>query len=275
MLELPEALTLARQINNTISGKLIVNVIAAHTPHKFAWFHGDPQNYHVMLAGKTIGKADGYGGMVEIKAGSATLLIGDGVGLRYHGPNESRPQKHQLLIEFDDFSALSATVQMYGRIWCFNDGEFENPYYQVAKEKPSPLSDEFSEAYFNRLISSQDVQKLSAKAFLATGQRIPGLGNGVLQDILWNANIHPKRKINTLSDESKGLMFRSIKAVLSAMVEHGGRDTEKDLFGNNGGYRTIMSKKNVGFLCPVCGGLIKKESYMGGSVYYCEKCQVV
>lgn|GEM_PF-2077218 len=30
------------------------------------------------------------------------------------------------------------------------------------------------------------------KAFLATEQRIPGLGNGVLQDILWTARIHPK-----------------------------------------------------------------------------------
>lgn len=275
MLELPEVLTLSRQIKNTVSEKRIVNVIAAYTQHKFAWYHGDPQNYHTTLVGKTIVKANGYGGMVDIKAGTATILIGDGVGLRYHSPNESRPKKHQLLIEFDDFSAMSATVQMYGGLWCFNDGEFDSPYYKIAKGKPSPLSDDFNEAYFDQLISSQDVQKLSAKAFLATEQRIPGLGNGVLQDILWNAKIHPKRKINTLSDESKALMFRSIKTVLSDMTENGGRNTEKDLFGNNGGYKTIMSKNTVGSPCPICDGVIKKESYMGGSVYYCENCQVV
>lgn len=44
MIEIPEALTLADQINNTIREKNIVNAIAAHTPHKFAWYHGDPQN---------------------------------------------------------------------------------------------------------------------------------------------------------------------------------------------------------------------------------------
>lgn len=275
MLELPEALTVARQINDTITGKRIVSVIAAYSPHKFTWYHGDPQNYHALLAGKTIDKANGYGGMVEIKTGPARILINDGVGLRYHGQNEKRPEKHQLLIEFEDDSAMSASVQMYGGICCFNDGDFDNPYYKVAKAKPSPLSEEFSEAYFDRLISLPDVQKLSVKALLATEQRIPGLGNGVLQDILWNAKIHPKRKVNTLSNENKELLFRSVKTVLSDMVQLGGRDTEKDLFGNNGRYKTRMSKNTAGFPCLACGGFIKKENYMGGSVYYCENCQVV
>lgn len=275
MIELPEALTLAGQINDTICGKRISKVIAAHSPHKFAWYHGDPQNYHTLLAGKTIDRADGYGGMVEIKAGNAVMLFGDGVGLRFHDKNETRPQKHQLLMEFDDSSALNASVQMYGGLWCFNDGEFDNPYYKIAKEKPSPFSDEFNAAYFDRLISLPDIQKYSAKAFLATEQRIPGLGNGVLQDILWKAGIHPKRKINTLSDEDKKLLFNTVKSLLSEMRKLGGRDTEKDLFGNNGRYRTMMSKNSAGLPCMVCGGYIKKESYMGGSVYYCENCQTV
>jgi formamidopyrimidine-DNA glycosylase len=90
------------------------------------------------------------------------------------------------------------------------------------------------------------VQKLSAKAFLATEQRIPGLGNGVLQDILWYANIHPKRKISTLSAEQKHKLFRSVKTILAEMTELGGRDTERDLFGCNGGYITRLSKKTVG-----------------------------
>lgn len=38
------------------------------------------------------------------------------------------------------------------------------------------------------------------KAFLAAEQRFPGIGNGVLQDILLESGIHPKRKISTLRD---------------------------------------------------------------------------
>jgi Formamidopyrimidine-DNA glycosylase len=146
-------------------------------------------------------------------------------------------------------------------------------YYKVAKEKPSPLSEQFNEKYFDRLISSSMVQKLSVKALLATEQRIPGLGNGVLQDILWKAKIHPKRKVNTLTENNKESLFISLKTLLQAMTKLGGRDTEKDLFNNKGGYKTVMSRNNLGQPCPECRGLIKKENYLGGSIYFCEQCQ--
>lgn len=275
MLELPEAFTIAGQVRETVVGKQIGRVLAAQNPHKFAWYHGDPQCYSARLVGGIIDQSSSWGGMVEIKAGNVVVLINDGVGLRYHAPGQPRPTKHQLLIEFMDNSAISASVQMYGGLLCFVDGDYDNEYYRAAKEKPSPLSDQFDRAYFEQLISSADVNKLSAKAFLATDQRIPGLGNGVLQDILWKARIHPKTKVRSLSDESWDILFEAVKSMLPKMAELGGRDTEKDLFRNNGGYQTVMSKSGLDRPCPACGGQVKKESYMGGSIYYCETCQKI
>lgn len=114
---------------------------------------------------------------------------------------------------------------------------------------------------------------MSAKAFLATEGRIPGLGNGVLQDILWTAKIHPKRNMAELSDKEITSMFNAVKSVLRKMVMQGGRDTERDLFGQPSGYKTVLSKNTVGKGCPVCHTKIKKEAYLGGSIYYCPKCQ--
>lgn len=274
MLEIPEALTVASQVNDTIRGKRIANVIADFSPHKFAWYHKDPRNYHTLLVGKTVGKAGGYGGMVEIRAEDAVIVMGDGVNLRFHGETEKRPLKHQLLIEFEDSTALSGSVQMYGGLWCFKEGEFDNGYYKIAKEKPSPLSGQFDNAYFDRLITSPEVQNLSAKAFLATEQRVPGLGNGVLQDILYNVKIHPKKKIKAFTDQEKEALYDAVKATLAEMTFQGGRDTERDLFGCFGGYKTKLSKNTLDKPCPVCGGIIMKESYMGGSIYYCNGCQI-
>jgi formamidopyrimidine-DNA glycosylase len=59
------------------------------------------------------------------------------------------------------------------------------------------------------------------------------------------------------------------------MAAKGGRDTEMDLFGRPGGYKTVLSKMTVNKPCPKCGTPIKKESYLGGSIYYCAKCQVL
>lgn len=273
MLEIPEASVLAKQINATLLGKRIVSTTAAHSSHKFAWFHGNPADYGPRLQSGVVGAAVSHGGLVEITVDDCVLLFGDGVALRYLGQGAKRPSKHQLLLEFEDGSALSASVQMYGGLWCFKRGEFQNQYYDVARQKPSPLQDEFDFDYYTRLFSEPGVDNPSAKSFLATEQRIPGLGNGVLQDILFDAQIHPKRRVNTLGKDERQRLFRSIKTVLEQMTAQGGRDTEKDLFGSLGGYKTKMSKNTVNTACQVCGGQVEKQAYMGGSIYFCSGCQ--
>lgn len=273
MIEIPEAAVLVDQINNTLVGREIHKVIANHSPHKFAWYAGDPEDYDSLLSGKVVKEAVAFGGMVEMQLERARIMLHEGINLRYFAMNEKLPSKHQLLIEFVDSSVLTASVQMYGGICCFNEAEYDNQYYLNAQAKPSPLTEEFDQEYFNRIASDDSFQKKSVKALLATEQRIPGLGNGVLQDILYNAKIHPKRKVATLSLDEKDQLFQSIKSTLLEMTLSGGRDTEKDLFGFAGGYQTRVSKKTVGQPCEICGSKIVKKAYMGGSVYYCQGCQ--
>jgi formamidopyrimidine-DNA glycosylase len=273
MLELPEANVMARQINETLQGKRIASAVANQSPHKFAWYTGDPADYNSRLAGRTIGAATAFGNHIAIGADDMTLLIT--TPLRYHPSGEKRPAKHQLLLEFADGTAASATIQMWGLLHCFGQGEKGGlADYQMAREHPSPLSAAFDRAYFAGLFG-EETGKLSAKAFLATEQRIPGLGNGALQDILWTARIHPKRKMATLSEAEVQGMYEAVLSILRAMTEQGGRDTEFDLFGNPGGYRTILSKNTVGRPCPACGTVIAKEPYLGGAIYYCAGCQAL
>lgn len=272
MIELPEAAVLAKQINETVVSKRIKSVIAAQTPHKLAWYFGDPQEYRSLLIGKTISGATSYGGQVEITAGDAKVLFSDGVNLRYYNKGERQPDKHQLLLGFDDGSSLVGWVQMYGGLSAFPEGENDNKYYLVAKEKPSPLSSDFDEGYFKSLFE-EGAARLSLKAFLATEQRIPGLGNGVLQDILFNARMHPRKKVGTLTAADKHVLLGSIKQTLSEMTGKGGRDSERDLSGKLGEYRAKLSKNTVGQPCTVCSTVIKKEAYLGGSIYYCAGCQ--
>ncbi len=275
MIEIPESIVIARELNETVKNKAIKSVTANQSPHKFAWFSGDPSEYDSLLSGKKISHAKAFGGKVEIEAEDIRIAFSEGINLRYVADEKNLPKKHQLLISFEDGTFLIASVQMYGGMFVFKDGENNDGYYNVALNSVNPLSDEFSMNYFIKLISKEGMAKLSIKAFLATEQRIPGLGNGVLQDILFNAKINPKRKVNSLSDDEVHCLFDSIKSTLSEMAEYGGRDTEKDLFGNPGGYKTKASKFTLGKPCPDCGGEIVRASYLGGSVYYCDGCQKV
>ena len=272
MIELPEAAVLAQQLNTATRAKTIRSIVAAQSPHKFAWYFGDPAGYSGLLSGKTVGPAASLGGMVQIQVEDMVLLFSDGVNLRFHQAADERPPKHQLLVEFDDSTALSASVAMYGGVVCCPPSAYDNPYYLAARDKPSPLTEGFSAGYFAGLFLPE-LNRLSLKAFLATQQRIPGLGNGVLQDILYHARLHPKSKVESLGESGRQTLFNAIKTTLCDMAKEGGRDTERDLFGNPGGYCSRMSKNTAGQPCPACGSPVQKENYMGGSIYFCPGCQ--
>lgn len=272
MLEIPECITIAGQLNKTLHGKTIYNVITNHSPHKFAFYHGDPAYYTTLLSGQAIGESVGIGAMIEISAGDRRIVFGDGANLRYFDRSDKVPTKHQLLLEFTDGSLLVCSIQMYGTMLAFMEGTLDNKYYLMAKEKPLPLADSFDMTYFNKLRTVES-DKLSAKAYLTTQQRIPGLGNGVLQDILFHAGIHPKRKMGKIDKKEYTKLFHSVKNTIAEMTSLGGRDTEKDLFGRAGGYKTILSKNTVGKPCPVCGTAIQKSPYLGGTIYWCPTCQ--
>lgn len=272
MIELPEAINLAKQMDETVKGKTVKKVYPPSSPHKFCWFSHKPEEYQSLLAGHTVAGAEGFGIYCDLKFdGGIRLSINDGVNPRFLQQGEAYPKKYQFLLEFTDESALVYTVAMYGGIFC-HQGNYENEYYRSSRESLSPLVEEFDETYLGTLFTGVK-PSLSAKAFLATEQRIPGLGNGCLQDILFQAGIHPKRKIGGLAASEWHAMFQSVKTVLRMMTEQGGRDTEKDLYGKPGGYKTKLSKYTVGSGCPVCGEVIVKEAYLGGAVYYCPGCQ--
>ncbi|WP_320053750.1 DNA-formamidopyrimidine glycosylase family protein [uncultured Acetobacteroides sp.] len=272
MLEIPESKTISRQASETLTGRTITEVVNATSPHKFAFYSGDPTAYGALLIGRTVVSTRGHGMFADICLdGDATITIGDGTNMRYYVPSEPRPAKHQLLLGLDDGSSLAFTVAMYGSI-CAYRGALDSKYHQRSLGSISPLDDAFDEQLFENIFRST-TKDLSMKALLATEQRIPGLGNGVLQDILFNAGVHPKRKKSTLSDFQKAELFHCLKVTLQNMTDRGGRDTEKDLFGNPGGYKSVLSKNTYSAPCPNCGDTIIKEAYLGGTIYYCPTCQ--
>jgi formamidopyrimidine-DNA glycosylase len=275
MLELPETTAFARQITSALAGRTVTAVFNATKPHRLTWFAGDTEEYPALLTGRKIVRADGHGPFLDILfEGDVHLALSDGVIPRYQGAGAKVPENYQLLVTLDDGGFMVFTVAMYGGIQAFK-GVLDNPYYKGALTKISPLSGGFDETCFDALFAATLVSKrsASAKAFLATEQRIPGLGNGVLQDILFRARINPRRKIATLSPAERHTLFETVRSTLREMTDAGGRDTERDIFGAQGGYRTILSKNTWMEPCPVCGAAIVKEPYLGGAVYYCPQCQ--
>jgi len=275
MIELPEARTIAKDLEKEILGKTIRDVSGNYTGHKFTFYYKDPNEYKNQLIGKKIAKINERNYYVEFEIEDYKLIMRDGVNIRYYDNKQTIPEKSKLLLSFDDSSFINITVAMYGFIGVVkNDENMNDKYYDMEIKGIGVLDQEYTFEYFKSLINDT-TKKLSAKAFLVTGQRILGIGNGVVQDILFNAKIHPKKKIQNMSDAEIEALYNSSKNTIITMIEQGGRDTEKNIYGEYGKYKTILSSKTYkNSKCPNCGNAFKKENYLGGSIYYCEECQL-
>lgn len=266
MLEYPEVRTVAAQLEREVVGKRIQEVLPPTKHHRFAFFSCEPASYGKYLKDAQIVSAAGFGLFVDILFDNGLgLCFNDGVNLRLN----AAAKDWQLKIILDDSSSLTFSVAMYGGIM-LHDSDFDNEYYRKSRQAIPLLSSSFP-AYFRSQMA--EAAALSSKAFLATKQRFAGLGNGVLQDILLDAGINPKRAIGSLSAAEKNTLADSVVRVVELMTRQGGRNTEKDIYGHAGGYITRLSRYTLANGCPVCGGRLSKENYLGGAVYFCPRCQ--
>ena len=75
MMELPEAATVARQLNAELRGQRVAGVHPGKTPHKFAFFSGDAAEYDGRMRGRTMTDARHMGGFVRLALGDGMMLV--------------------------------------------------------------------------------------------------------------------------------------------------------------------------------------------------------
>ena len=186
----------------------------------------------------------------------------------------SSPKKYQLFLHFDDDTFLTVTVQGWGSVFLLQQSEVPgHPFVNL--RNPSPLSDAFTMDFFHGLFAGLEPDdSRSVKFFMITKPGVLGVGNGCLQDILWRAKIHPRRRAASIGNEEQERLFSATRQTLEKMVAGGGRDGDFDLYDQPGGYRRVMYSKSVGQPCPACGTPVEKAAYLGGAVYFCPRCQV-
>lgn len=276
MIELPEAITIARQISTELKGKQIASSVRGSSPHKFAFTgkHSD-EEFAAIVKDKTMGdaRADGSVILADLEPDYVLSLGCGGERILYHTNEKTLPKKHQLLFNFKDGTYLTVTISGWGEVRLLKKSELPNhPHIKI--DAISPLSDAFTFAYFNGLFDAlPENKRVSAKYFIISEPGIWGVGNGCLHDILYRAKIHPKRQMVNLSREERQKLYEATKQTLAEIVEHGGRDNERDLYNQRGGYQRILHSKAVGHPCRECGTPIEKIQYLGGAAYFCPSCQ--
>jgi len=275
MFELPECLTLARQMNDTLKGKIIQRGELGNSPHKFVWYNRTPEEFDQLTTGKRVGEAQVRGRwlFIPLEPGYVLVLGEFGGKVLYHLPGSGLPKKYHLHITFGDDSFLTATTRMWGAVELYEKGEELQREY-VKGMKTTPAQPEFTIDCFSALVDElAEGKKRSAKSLLTQEQTIPGLGNAIAQDILHRARLHPRHPIADLGPGQRRALYQAIVGTVGEVTEKGGRYDEYDLHNNRGGYVRLMDKNALGRPCPECRGDIEKFQYLGGACYVCPACQ--
>ena len=274
MIEMPEAYTLARQMNEALTGKIFQGFAQGELRHKFLWLDRPAEESSAILAGRSVTGASSYGRSMYLHAGSDYMIWFGEIGgrLLHHPAAGQLPKKYHLRWDFSDGSSLSFVLQMWGFVRLLEKPEFgERPYKEVGIP---PLSAEFTLERFNTLLEEYpDKTSKGVKGFLVTSQHMNGIGNSYAQDILFRARLSPRRKIPDIIATEREQLYRAIQETVRLAIESGGREDERDLYDRPGGYRRLMSSQTAGTPCPVCGTTIEKIAYLGGACYLCPQCQ--
>jgi formamidopyrimidine-DNA glycosylase len=275
MFELPEFVTLATQINETLRGKVVKNASLGNSPHRFVWYNRTPRAFASLTRGKKLGRAHTRGKwlFMPLEPGYVLVLGECGGRVLFHPAGTRLPARYHLSLSFKDGSSFTATTQLWGAMELYQKGKERSREY-IRDMRPTPVDPSFTPGYFASLLDElAQGPPRSVKGLLTQDQLIPGLGNAIAQDILFRARLHPTHPVNTLATRQRRLLYREILATVTEVIDKGGRNDEYDLYNHPGGYRRLMDKHAVGRPCPECGVKIEKMQYLGGACYFCPRCQ--
>jgi formamidopyrimidine-DNA glycosylase len=100
---------------------------------------------------------------------------------------------------------------------------------------------------------------------------LAGIGNAYADEILWEAQLHPKRRVATLSDEEMSRFYRALKDVIARGVRKVEEHLPPELGTKIRDHMKVRGHK--GKPCPRCGTAIIKTRHGLDDMYLCPRCQ--
>lgn len=268
MPELPEIHYLATQMNDVLYRK----TVAAVDVRQEKCLNLPVSQFKELILACTIDKVFSRGKWLFLKMSNGVhLLINLGMGgeIRFHPAGESVDGRYQFLFAFTDQTSIHIAFSWFGYVHAVaRDCFYEHP--MTASLGICPLSDDFTADHFLVMLQGK---KGGIKAYLMNQHHVAGIGNVYIQDILFQAGLHPNRKIDTIPATEQVRLHGVIVSHLQRAAGLGGLVDETDLFGNPGRYTYDLVGHRPGAPCPNCGTPVQEIRTGSTRSFICSQCQ--
>jgi formamidopyrimidine-DNA glycosylase len=104
------------------------------------------------------------------------------------------------------------------------------------------------------------------KAALMDQTLVAGVGNLIADEVLWQARLHPRHPVESLTDDERTELYRTMHAVLKESV-----DRYDSISRKRGWFNHVRGKPDAA--CPRDGTPLERITAAGRTTYLCPECQ--
>ncbi len=272
MPELPEVETIRKQLNRTIVGLSIVDIIT-DTPKMLK---PSPREVLARIKGQKITAVERKAKLLIFRLSGEENLV---LHLRLTGQlflnksNDPRDPYLRVALKLSDGTELRFNdSRKFGYISLVeSDADLEK---LVLDYGPEPLSD-LNPAKFAEIVRGS---RRRIKVLLMDQKAISGVGNIYANEALWLAKVHPLTAAAALSDKQVKELYQALLKVLKDGLRLGGAtisdEKYRDVYGERGKYEEVVRVyQKKGKPCPRCGTEIKYLKVGQRGTFVCERCQ--
>ena len=266
MPELPEIVTLARDMQKELAGR----TIAAIEILQPKCLNLPEDKFVSAVQGARILHVTSHGKWLEAKLDQGWLLLNLGMGGEILLTDRGHlPEKHRLILDLDDGACLAINFWWFGSVHYV---KALAEHKQVASLGPDFMSLTLDD--FHGLLHGR---RGGIKSFLLNQKRVAGIGNVYGQDPLFKAGIHPLRTINTLTGNEIEALWQATRETLQQSIDLGGSHWEQNLYGEHGRWDSsyFLVAYREGEACPACGASVEKIKTGSTSTHICPSCQAL
>lgn len=257
MPELPDVEIYRKYFNRTGLNKKIDKV---EVIDKSILFNTSIQKLSANLVGKKIISASRHGkyffGKIE---NNKYLMIHFGMTGRFDYKKKGKiPDYSKVILYFSDSFLSYVCIRKLGKVAIL---ESKNTFIEDKNLGPDALDLDWGK--FKKLTKNK---RGKIKGALMDQKFIAGLGNIYNDEIFFQSNIDPQRKISSLNQSELKKIYENIKYVTDMAIN---KKADPDKLPES----WLLTNREEGKKCPKCSGEIKKITVSGRGTYYCPSCQ--
>jgi len=139
---------------------------------------------------------------------------------------------------------------------------------------PEPLEKAFTLPVLEKEMARRPTARI--KQFLLDPRNVVGLGNIYGDEVSYFARVRPDRRVRTLKEKEKKLIFKGIKHILAEAIRYEGTSISDYVKadGEAGAYsKKLKVYQRYGKKCYHCHGVVERMKLGGRTSSYCPRCQ--